>query len=147
HVWYDPASNNYNSLAVPDLSDVLAQVLPRRVVRQLGDVGWNHAPDADYVVLKTARARALAQALTDAGAEYKSWSWGTSIVYWPVVRLPEMTSIRIAGPRFSPTARDIPALALSRTASGHGVMVRSSGMRGLRRARTAVVPGSPASDT
>jgi hypothetical protein len=103
-VWFEPsdAPENLNdgshNVAVPDLSNVLAQVLPRAVVQHLDDQGWQHTAWQDSLVLTTPDARALAQAFTDAG-HTPVWpgfnTWGMGLTYVPAVRAPDPTVMRI----------------------------------------------------
>jgi hypothetical protein len=77
NVWID----GDNAHAVRDLSKVLARVLPTRLVRRLGVQRWLHGPAGDYVMLTTAEARALHQALTKARIGFTNE--GSRLVYVP----------------------------------------------------------------
>jgi hypothetical protein len=74
-VWEDPSnvSADENQRAVRDLSAVLTQLLPRRLVRRLDRQGWRHTPWDDSIEVTTADARAIDEALTDAGLRRNPW--------------------------------------------------------------------------
>ena len=115
-VWFEPSEapenldDGLHNVAVPDLSNVLEQVLPRAAVQDLDDHGWQHTPWGDSVVLSTADARALAQAFTDAGTTAivpPFYTWGMGLTYHPAVRAPDPTTMNIRVEALLPDGRPL----------------------------------------
>jgi hypothetical protein len=85
-VWTEGAVNQ----AVPDVSALMAQLLPTPLVERLDAQGWMHTPWEDSVDLTLAAARELALAFAAADAQLY-YSWPTFLVIHPRPNVPIST--------------------------------------------------------